>query len=143
MCNPSDIKDRNDQQTIVPEYGENLFSFDSDYLDVGELSTSMFPQGNLNIIQLNVRGLLSKQSKLNELINNVEKSLDLHTLVLCETWLTPETKNLIKFGNFAYSGIERKGKKGGGVGFLIKNNLIFREHTDLKSKCCSFGTSYN
>ena len=62
MCNPSDIKDRNDQQSAGPEYGENLFSFDSDYLDIGELSKSKFPQGNLNIIQLNVRGLLSKQS---------------------------------------------------------------------------------
>ena len=117
MYNPSDIRDGNNQQTIGPEYGENLFSFDSDYLDVGELSKSMFPQGTLNIIQLNVRGLLSKQSKLNELINNVEKSLDLHALVLCETWLTPETKNLIKFGNFTYSGIERKDKKGGWVVF--------------------------
>ena len=106
MCNPSDINDRTNQQSIDPEYGDNLFSLDSDYLDVGELSTSKSPQGNLNIIQLNVRGLLSKQSKLNELINNVEKSLDLHALVLCETWLTPETKNLIKLSNFTYSGIE-------------------------------------
>ena len=132
MCNPSDIRDRNDQQTTGLEYGENLFSFDSDYLDVGELSTSMFPQGNLNIIQLNVRGLLSKQSKLNELINKVEKSLELNALVLCETWLTPETKNLIKIDNFTYSGMEQKGKKGGGVGCLIKNNLISRECTNLK-----------
>ena len=72
------------------------------------------------------------QSKLNELINKVEKSLDLHALVLCETWLTPETKNVIKVQNYDYSGIERKGKKGGGVCFLIKNNLITRERSDLK-----------
>ena len=51
MCDPLDIRNGNDQQTIDLDYGENLFSFDSDYLDVGELSTSMFPQGNLNIIQ--------------------------------------------------------------------------------------------
>ena len=56
----------------------------------------------------------------------------MHALVLCETWLTPETKNLIKLSNFTYSGIERKEKKGGGVGFLIKKNLIFRERIDLK-----------
>ena len=60
----------------------------------------------------------------------------MHALILCETWLTPETKNLIKFGNFTYSGIERKEKKGGGVGFLIKNNLIFRERTDLTNTGC-------
>ena len=132
MCNPLEVEDRTNQQSIGPEYGENLFSIDSDYIDVGELSTSKSPQGNLNIIQLNVRGLISKQSKLSELINKVEKSLDLHALILCETWLTPETKNLIKQSNFTYSGIERKEKKGGGVGFLIKNNLIFRERIDLK-----------
>ena len=80
----------------------------------------MFPHGNLNIIQLNVRGLLSKQSQLNELINRLEKSLDLHALVLCETWLTPETKNLLKVNGYSYTGTERIGKKGGGVGFLIK-----------------------
>ena len=132
MCIFTNIKDSNDQQTIDLDYGDNMLPLDSEYFDVGDLSTSMFPQGNLNIIQLNIRGLLSKQSKLNELINKVEKSLDLHALVLCETWLTPETKNLIKVSNYVYSGIERKGKKGGGVGFLIKNNLITRERRDLK-----------
>ena len=64
MCNPLDISDRNDQQTTGLEYGENLFSFDSDYLDVGELSTSMFPQGNLNIIQFNVRGPTQQTIKI-------------------------------------------------------------------------------
>ena len=132
MCIFTNIKDSNDQQTIDLDYGDNTLPLDSEYFDVGDLSTSMFPQGNLNIIQLNIRGLLSKQSKLNELIHKVEKSLDLHALVLCETWLTAETKNLIKVSNYVYSGIERKGKKGGGVGFLIKNNLITRERRDLK-----------
>ena len=128
----TNIKDNHDQQTFDLDYEDNILPHDSDYFDVGELSTSMFPQGNLNIIQLNIRGLLSKQSKLNELINRLETCLDLHALILCETWLTPETKNLIKVNDFVYTGIERNGKKGGGVGFLIKNNLITREHTDLK-----------
>ena len=130
MCVLTKIKDNHYQQVF--DFEDNIFRSESDYFDAGELSTSMFPHGNLNIIQLNIRGLLSKQSQLNELINRLEKSLDLHALVLCETWLTPETKNLLKVNGYSYTGTERIGKKGGGVGFLIKNNIISRERTDLK-----------
>ena len=111
MCILTDNRDNNDQQTPDLEYGDSLFSNDSDYFDVGELSPTMFPSGNLNIIQLNVRGLLSKQSRINELIGKIEKSLELHALVLCETWLTPDTQKLLKINNYSYSGIERTGKK--------------------------------
>ena len=109
MCVLIKIKDNHHQQAFDLE--DNIFQSDSDYFDAGELSTSMFPQGNLNIIQLNIRGLLSKQSQLNELINRLEKSLDLYALVLCETWLTPETKNLLKVTDYTYTGTERTGKK--------------------------------
>ena len=130
MCVLTKIKDNHHQQVF--DFEDNISRSDSDYFDAGELSTSMFQHGNLNIIQLNIRGLLSKQSQVNELINRLEKSLDLHALVLCETWLTPETKNLLKVNDYSYTGTERIGKKGGGVGFLIKNNIICRERTDLK-----------
>ena len=76
MGNPLNIRDRNDQQTNDLE----LFTYNSDYLDVDELSTSMCQQSNLNIIQLNVRGLLGKQSQI-----RIEKSLEIHALILCET----------------------------------------------------------
>ena len=110
MCVLTKIKDNHYQQVF--DFEDNIFRSESDYFDAGELSTLMFPHGNLNIIQLNVRGLLSKQSQLNELINRLEKSLDLHALVLCETWLTPETKNLLKVNGYSYTGTERIGKKG-------------------------------
>ena len=110
MGNPLNIRDRNDQQTNDLE----LFTYNSDYLDVDELSASMCQQSNLNIIQLNVRGLLSKQSQINDLITRIEKSLEIHALILCETWLTSEIKNLIKINNFTYSGVEGEGRKGGG-----------------------------
>ena len=60
MCVLINNRDRNYQQTPDLDYRENLSSNDCDYSEVGELSSSMFLPGNLNIIELNVRGLLSK-----------------------------------------------------------------------------------
>ena len=75
---------------------------------------------------------LVKQSKITDLIGRIEKSMELHALVLCEAWLTPDTRKLLKINNFSYSGIKRKDKKGSGVAFLINNKLVSRDCEDLK-----------
>ena len=92
----------------------------------------MYPPCNLNVVQLNIRGLVSKQAQVSELLNKLEKSLEIHALILCETWLTPINKKLIDINNYVYSGTERVNKKGGGTGFLLCKNVIFWERTDLK-----------
>ena len=70
-----------------------------DYLEIENITPKTLPQGNLNILQMNVRGLVSKQNKLQSLIDKLENYSDLHCLLLCETWLTEDTKKLIGFNN--------------------------------------------
>ena len=76
---------------------------------------------------MNVRGLIGKQNKIQSLLDK----LDVHYLLLCETWLTEDTKKLISFSNHSFIGRERSTKKGGGVGFLLRNELIAQKRDDL------------
>ena len=58
-----------------------------DYLEIENITPKTLPRGNLNILQMNVRGLVSKQNKLQSLIDKLENYSDLHCLLLCKTWL--------------------------------------------------------
>ena len=102
-----------------------------DYLELENITPKTMPRDNLNLLQMNVRGLVGKQNKLQSLLDNLENYSNIHCLLLCETWLTEETKKLIGFNNHNFIGRERKTKKGGGVGFLLRNELIARKRDDL------------
>ena len=62
---------------------------------------------------MNARGLISKQNKLQSLINMLEKTGEIHSMLLCETWLTEDTEKLLKFDNHKFIGREWNNKKGG------------------------------
>ena len=46
---------------------------------------------DLSIIQLNVRGVVSKIDKLETLLHKIKKSSTPDIVILCETWLTPSS----------------------------------------------------
>ena len=50
----------------------------------------------------------------------------IHCIILCETWLNSLNKTKINVPGYTYVGRERNTKKGGGVGFLIRDDLKFR-----------------
>ena len=102
-----------------------------DYVDCNELNELDIRAQDLNIIQYNVRGILSKQDDLHDLLTNM---LDgkIHVVILCETWLTSSNKSRLNIPGYTYIGTERANKKGGGVGFLLKDDLKFRKRTDLQ-----------
>ena len=102
-----------------------------DYLELENITPETLPKDNLNLLQINFRGIVSKQNKLHSLLDKLESFSDIHCLLLCETWLTEDTKKLISFNNHRFLGKERNTKKGGGVGFLIRSDLIVRERDDL------------
>ena len=95
-----------------------------DYLELENITPKTLPRDNLNLLQMNVRGLVGKQNKLQSLLDKLENYSDIHCLLLCETWLTEDTKKLITFNNHSFIGRECNTKKGGGVGFLLRNELI-------------------
>ena len=64
------------------------------YEDNTELLSS-FPT-DLNVLQLNIRGLLNKQDRLTALLH--EHNVDV--ALLCETWLNDKTEKLLRLPNY-------------------------------------------
>ena len=69
------------------------------YLDPTKLNDIEASPGDLTVLQLNVRGLINKQSDLTKILkygsmNNVNVAL------LFETWLQQETKNLVNLPDY-------------------------------------------
>ena len=57
----------------------------------------------------------------------------MNVVSLNETWLRKETATKVDVPGYNYAGLCRVGKKGGGIGFLISEEVKYREHTlDLK-----------
>ena len=89
---------------------------------------------------MNIRGLISKQSDLSRLLSGcLEKKIDV--VILCETWLNSTVTNLINIPGYHYLGIEQKDKKGGGVGFLVSDEIKCKLRADLSlitncMECC-------
>ena len=109
-----------------------------DYLELDDVTPQTLPKDNLNLLQMNVRGLVGKQSKLQSLLDKLENNSDIHCLLLCETWLTEDTKKLVSFNKHTFIGQECNKKRGGGVWFLLRKELIARKWDDLCINSSSF-----
>ena len=81
------------------------------------------------IVQFNIRGIRSKYHELLDIINKLN---DPEVIVLCETWLKPSDPRP-NIPGYAFSGCDRKNRKGGGIGVLVKNNLKSRVFLDFDS----------
>ena len=103
-----------------------------DYLDNDtDLHSTLGNEDDLNIAQINIRGLIRKQSSLIEetILENSNRIIDLY--ILCETWLTEQNTTKVNIPNYTYVGKHRSHKKGVGVGFLIHDSLAYKERTDI------------
>ena len=52
-------------------------------------------------------------------------------IALVETWLTKESLKGVNLPGFKFAGIQRGSKKGGGVGFLIREEINYIHKADL------------
>ena len=95
-----------------------------DYLELESITPKTLPQHNLNLLQMNVRGLIGKRNKIQSLLHKLENNNDVHCLLLCETWLTEDTKKLISFSNHSFIGRERNIKKEVVWGFYLEMNSL-------------------
>ena len=101
-----------------------------DYLETeNDLDHTLGVSDELNIIPLNIRGLIGKQQNLIQetTTNNRNKKV----YILCDTWLTEHNHGMINIPNYLYIGKHRRNKRGGGVGILIHNSLTFKERPDI------------
>ena len=88
---------------------------------------------NLNIMHLNICGLINKQDSLSRLLTTLGGRNKVNVVSLNETWLCRDTETRVNIPGYNYAGSCHIGKKGGGVGFLISEEVKFREHRlDLK-----------
>ena len=71
---------------------------------------------------MNIRGIRNKYIDLIDLLNRLDEP---DIIILCETWLKPNDPDP-KILDYKFIGRHRSNRKGGGVGFLIKNTLKAR-----------------
>ena len=113
----------------IQDLGFNITD-NCDYLEPEQLFTKGRNNSNLNVIQINCRGIKSKLDDLEELLFQTNEP---DIVLLSETWLKDGEERFIDIKNYKYEGVVRKHKKGGGVGILIKNKIKYRVRTDLNA----------
>ena len=109
------------------------------YTDYDDFISHDKQDTDLTVLQLNVRGLINKQTELKNLLyrkhtNKVDVAL------LCETWIRPKNVNRVHLSDYVFESKERKGKRGSGIGILIRNNLKYRRRKDLEIDCPNIET---
>ena len=97
-----------------------------EYISLEDVSQARIKNGDLVFMQLNVRGLLSKQLDLSRLVNSCIGNSKVDIVILCETWLNNNTEHLVNIPGYHYTGKVRTDKKGVGVGFLILKEIHFK-----------------
>ena len=80
-------------------------------------------------MQVNIRGLMSKQDSLKYLLNEFHTLPDI--VLLCETWLKRDTENNIHMPGYKCYHKHRSDRLGGGVSILVRQQLRSRERSDL------------
>ena len=112
---------------VDKDFIDNCDYFETD----NNLDHTLGLNDDLNIIQLNIRGLIGKQQTLIQetTSKNSNKKIDIY--ILCETWLNEHNNGRINVPNYSYIGKHRKNKKGGGVGILIHNTLTHKKRSDI------------
>ena len=85
-----------------------------DYLDYSDPELNKRSDNkDLTVMQLNVRGILNKQSALKHLMTDVNRTHQLDLILLAETWLKKTTENCVKIPGYELVCSHRKCKRGG------------------------------
>ena len=100
-----------------------------DYLNVSDVNSLRHTNKDLLILQLNIRGLLSKQDSLKQLLSEFKILPDI--VLLCETWLKKDTAVKLDMPYYKCYHKHRIDRIGGGVSVLIKQTLRSRDRSDL------------
>ena len=103
-----------------------------DYIDPHNCS-NLNPDGyNLTILQLNIRSLLAHQAALKLLLNLLDKKKSkVDAVLLCETFLTKHTNQLVNIPGYVLINKNRTNSRGGGVAILLKDNIPYKKWDDI------------
>ena len=111
---------------------KTLWSDKCDYIDPHNCS-NLNPDGyNLTILQLNIRSLLAHQTDLKLLLNLLnKKKTKVDAVLLCKTFLTKQTNQLVNIPGYVLINKNRTNSRGGGVAILLKDNIPYKKQDDI------------
>ena len=101
------------------------------YIYYGDYLSMSKPKTDLTILQLNICGMINKQTELYKLLTGENKN-KVDVALICETWIRPENQNRVNIAGYNYEGKDRTGKKGGRVGIFLNDQLKYRHRKDLE-----------
>ena len=78
-----------------------------DYIDIVDTLDIDVNITDLVIVQLNVRGLISKQKDLSRLLLRIMGNHKIDLVILCKTWLTRESESRLNMPGYTYYGNHR------------------------------------
>ena len=113
----------------------NYLRDECDYIEIDDCKDIPSGVHDLTILELNVRGLVSKQHDLSVLLRNCTQMGRVDVVLLVETWVTADSEGRIWLPGYTYYGKKRLHKKGGGVGILVRDGLRFKPRLDLEFEC--------
>ena len=135
MClkNHKDLKFDSSYKSLMESLNSEITSTSEacEYLESD--SNCPIESNDLLVMQLNIRGLNSKTDQIKRIIDNNPCNKPPDVILLCETWLN-KCSPTINIPGYHLEKENRKGKKGGGVAILIKENLKYKNRPDLRAK---------
>ena len=97
--------------TFPEEYKlSDEFESNFDYIEMEVIKELTSNNKSLALIQLNIRGLLSKTSLLKELLSSNLGNIQPDIILLCETWLNKNNFDSVNIPNYKLMGNVRNGK---------------------------------
>ena len=111
----------------LTDISPTLWNDKCDYIDP-EQCTNLNPENyNFIVLQHNIRGLIGHQEDLKLLINNLNsKNSAPDILLLCETFLTKYTVNMVNIPGYDVISNYRTERKGGGTSILLKKGIVYK-----------------
>ena len=102
-----------------------------DYYDLEDTTKLLIDNSDLVCVQWNTRGLISKQAELSNFLFDCLGKRKVDVVIISETWVTKTSEKKVKIPGYHFVGAHRHGKRGGGVGFLISEELKYIVRDDL------------
>ena len=119
---------RIERQSLLEKLDNETELFDEcDYLDLTDTNSLDIKECDLNVIHLNIRGIISKQSKLTSMLQTCIGNHLIHIATINETWLSKDNEHLLNIPDYNVIKKNRIGKKGGGVCILVHKSLYYKE----------------
>ena len=115
------VQDELRQEILDLKFGKHYEDI-CGYVDPTEITNIKCNVNDLTVMNLNIRGLQSKQLELSKLLKQCLGTKKVDVIILIETWLTTQNVCNIKIPGYKFEGKHRPNKKGVGLVFLSAMN---------------------